>query len=73
MTVTEPCVSDPELEEEEPNVAHLAEKGSVMEGYITGSTVKALCGFVFVPSRDPERYPLCQPCVDVFEKTLREY
>lgn len=27
--------------------------------------VICLCGASFVPSRDPERYPICQPCVDI--------
>jgi uncharacterized C2H2 Zn-finger protein len=27
-----------------------------------GTPVKALCGKVWVPSRDPEKFPICPEC-----------
>jgi hypothetical protein len=38
-----------------------------MEGRLNGTPVKALCGHVFVPSRDPESLPTCQKCLDILE------
>ncbi len=35
---------------------------SVVEGMINATPVKALCGKVWVPGRDPQRYPLCPTC-----------
>jgi len=32
--------------------------------------VKALCGVVFVPSRNPMRHPVCDPCIDEFKARL---
>ena len=34
----------------------------VTEAYVFGTPVVALCGAVFVPSRNPDNYPLCQAC-----------
>lgn len=60
----------PETEEEvkdENRVAHLAEKTSVTEGYVLGTPVEAICGQIFVPSRDPEKFPLCSICKEIAE------
>jgi hypothetical protein len=50
--------------------AHYAESASVTEGYITGKPVLALCGAFFVPSRDPEKFPVCSTCKDVVDALL---
>lgn len=34
----------------------------LMEAMLNGTPVEALCGEIFVPSRDPENRPVCQPC-----------
>ncbi len=41
---------------------------SVVEGMINGTPVKALCGKVWVPGRDPGKYPMCPTCIEVAEK-----
>jgi len=38
---------------------------NVVEGMVTGTPVRALCGKVWVPGRDPQRYPLCPTCKEV--------
>ena len=38
---------------------------SVVEGMINATTVTALCGKVWVPGLDPEKYPLCPTCREV--------
>lgn len=40
---------------------------SVVEGMINSSAVKALCGKVWVPGRDPKKYPICPTCREVAE------
>lgn len=40
---------------------------SVAESIVTGTPVRALCGKVWVPNRDPDRYPLCPTCKEVAE------
>ena len=33
---------------------------------IEGTPLEALCGHVWVPSRDPRNLPLCQACKEVY-------
>jgi hypothetical protein len=41
---------------------------SVVEGIVTGTPVKALCGKVWVPNRDPKRYPVCPTCKEIAQQ-----
>ena len=66
--------SDPELDEGPPQVAHIVKvqpgenaQAKVLEARVTGTPIEALCGFVWVPSRDPRNLPLCQACKDVYD------
>jgi hypothetical protein len=45
-------------------VAHIVHKDQQMRGYVEGEAIKALCGKVWVPSRDPQGLPICQACVE---------
>jgi Protein of unknown function (DUF3039) len=47
--------------------AHYADKDKITEAMITGTPVVALCGKVWVPSRDPKRYPVCPDCKRLFD------
>lgn len=40
---------------------------SVVEGMVHSTPVRALCGKVWVPGRDPARYPLCPTCREIAE------
>lgn len=58
----------------EPKAAHIVkvEPGEsavakVTEARIYGTPVEALCGFVWVPSRDPKQLPVCQECKSIYE------
>lgn len=52
---------------DENKFAHYAEKVSVTEGYVLGTPVLAVCGKLFVPSRDPKKFPLCPICKKICE------
>lgn len=52
---------------DENRFAHYAESASVTEGYVLGTPVAAICGKLFVPSRDPKRYPICPICKELAE------
>lgn len=41
---------------------------TVAEGLVMGTPVRALCGKVWVPSRDPKRYPLCPTCKEIAQQ-----
>jgi hypothetical protein len=47
--------------------AHYGEATSVTEGYVLGKSVLAICGALFIPSRDPNRFPICPVCKNIAE------
>lgn len=55
-----------------PKYAHYAESVSVTEGYVLGKPVLALCGQLFVPSRDPKKFPVCPICKEIVEALFLE-
>lgn len=53
--------------DDSPQYAHYAESASVTEGYIMGTPVYALCGIVFIPSKNPEKLRICPTCKKIME------
>jgi hypothetical protein len=49
-------------------LSHYVEKDKLTEAMVMGTPVVALCGKVWVPSRDPEKYPTCPECKEVWEQ-----
>jgi hypothetical protein len=47
--------------------SHYADRDKITEAMVTGSPVVALCGKVWVPSRDPQKYPVCPECQRLYE------
>ena len=43
----------------------VALENSVVSGMINSTPVKALCGKICVPGRDPQKYPLCGTCKEI--------
>jgi hypothetical protein len=48
-------------------LSHYAPKDKLMQAMIEGTPVRALCGKVWVPTRDPERFPVCPECKEIYE------
>jgi hypothetical protein len=71
---------DRELEELLQNVepgdherfSHYVKKEQILESAITGKPVKALCGKMWTPGRDPEKFPVCPSCKEIYEKLRDE-
>ena len=47
--------------------AHYVRKEKIVDSAVTGTPVTALCGKVWVPSRDPQRFPVCPECKEIYE------
>jgi hypothetical protein len=47
--------------------SHYVPKNKLMDAMVNGTPVVALCGKVWVPSRDPERYPVCPECKKIWK------
>lgn len=58
----------------EPLSAHIVKvepgesaAAKVMEARIYGTPIEALCGYVWIPSRDPKQLPMCQECKSIYD------
>lgn len=47
--------------------AHYVSKNDATRAYIEGTPTTALCGKVWVPSRDPKKYPVCPACKEIHD------
>ncbi|MGQ0466430.1 MAG: DUF3039 domain-containing protein [Sporichthyaceae bacterium] len=47
--------------------AHYVVKNKLMGAMVEGTPLQALCGKVWVPSRDPNRYPVCPECKEIYD------
>jgi hypothetical protein len=47
--------------------AHYVRKEKILESALSGEPVVALCGKVWVPGRDPNRFPVCPTCKEIYE------
>jgi hypothetical protein len=48
--------------------SHYVKKDKILSSALSGKPVIALCGKVWVPGRDPEKFPVCPTCKDIYEK-----
>jgi hypothetical protein len=48
--------------------AHYVQKDKIVESAVTGTPVIALCGKVWVPSRDPNKFPVCPDCKRILDE-----
>jgi hypothetical protein len=47
--------------------AHYVQRDRIMESALSGDPVIALCGKVWVPNRDPKKFPICPECKEIYE------
>ncbi len=47
--------------------AHYVRKEKILESALSGDPVIALCGKTWVPGRDPQRFPVCPTCKEIYE------
>ena len=47
--------------------AHYVVKDKIVDSAVTGTPVMALCGKVWVPNRDPKKFPVCPECKEIYE------
>jgi hypothetical protein len=48
--------------------SHYVKKDRIVESAVMGSAVMALCGKVWIPARDPEKFPVCPDCKKIYDK-----
>ena len=47
--------------------AHYADANKITESSVFGTPIRAICGKVWVPSRDPKKFPICPECKEIYE------
>ena len=47
--------------------SHYVRREKIVESAVLGTAVIALCGKVWVPGRDPEKFPICPTCKEIYE------
>ncbi len=47
--------------------SHFVDKHKLTEAMVMGTPVVALCGKVWVPSRAPEKFPVCPTCQEIWD------
>ncbi|AYY12134.1 DUF3039 domain-containing protein [Actinobacteria bacterium YIM 96077] len=67
-TIEEPRTDTRPEDGDRERFSHYVPKDKLAEAMINGTPVIALCGKVWVPSRDPEKYPVCPACKEKWEK-----
>jgi Protein of unknown function (DUF3039) len=63
-TRVDPVVTD---DGDHERFSHYADRDKITEAMVTGTPVVALCGKVWIPSRDPKKYPVCPECKRLYE------
>ncbi|WP_223841866.1 DUF3039 domain-containing protein [Kocuria sp. cx-455] len=47
--------------------SHYVRKEKIMESALSGEPVIALCGKVWLPGRDPQKFPVCPACKEIYQ------
>jgi len=48
--------------------SHYISKVDQEAAWLSGKPATALCGKQWLPTKDPQRYPVCQSCKDVYDQ-----
>lgn len=66
--VVDPALGDPALEDgDHERFSHYVPKDKIVASAVEGTPVRALCGKLWVPNRDPKKFPICPECKDIYE------
>ena len=71
-TITEEEVRLDNNDGDHERFSHYVRKNKIVESAVTGKPVKALCGKKWVPNRDPEKFPICPTCKEIYSKLPKE-
>jgi len=62
-TKVKPVITD---EGDHDRFAHYVRKEDILRSNVEGVPVTALCGKKWIPNRDPDRYPICPTCKEIY-------
>jgi hypothetical protein len=50
--------------------AHYVDSADMIAALVDGVPIMALCGKIWVPSRDPQKYPVCPTCLETYNSIV---
>ena len=48
-------------------MSHYVRKEDLLEGLVSGVPIMALCGKIWIPTRDGSKFPVCQTCEELIK------
>jgi len=64
----EELLEDDQLDEgDHERFSHYVKKDKIVESAVSGAPVRALCGKIWTPGRDPEKFPVCPECKKIYD------
>ena len=64
----ENLLSDEQLDEgDHERFSHYVKKDKIVDSAVSGAPVRALCGKIWTPGRDPEKFPVCPECKKIYD------
>ena len=64
----EELLEDEQLDEgDHERFSHYVKKDKIVESAVSGAPVRALCGKIWTPGRDPEKFPVCPECKKIYD------
>jgi hypothetical protein len=67
QTLLEPQAETRTDDGDHDRFSHYVKKEKIVESAVTGNPVIALCGKVWTPGHDPEKYPICPDCKKIYD------
>lgn len=64
----EKLLGDEQLDEgDHERFSHYVKKDKIVDSALSGAPVRALCGKIWTPGRDPEKFPVCPECKKIYD------
>lgn len=64
----EKLLGDEQLDEgDHERFSHYVKKEKIVDSAVSGAPVRALCGKIWTPGRDPEKFPVCPECKKIYD------
>lgn len=67
QTITKERVDERLDEGDHERLSHFVDKSKLTEAMVMGTPVVALCGKVWVPTKNPDRFPVCPECKEIWQ------
>lgn len=48
--------------------SHYVKKDAITDASVFGTPILAICGKKWVPGRDPQKFPICPTCKEIYEE-----